>query len=111
VKVIIEERTPSHFVISLDGELDIATAPALMDTVTRLLSAHSVERLLVDLGEVRFLDSSGVRALLQARNAVEAGGAAFAVSRPTKFVSEVLRMAAVDHLLGVPAAARTEQSG
>jgi anti-anti-sigma factor len=111
VKVIIEERKPSHFVVSLDGELDIATAPALMDTVTRLLSANTVEQLQVDLGEVRFLDSSGVRALLQARNAVEAGGAAFAVSRPSEFVSEVLRMAAVDHLLAPPAAAPTEQPG
>jgi anti-sigma B factor antagonist len=111
VKLIVEERAPGRFVLSLDGDLDIATAGALLDSVTRLLAAGGVSQLLVDLAEVRFLDSSGVRALLQARQAVDAAGATFAVSRPREFVAEVLRMAAVDQLLGVPASAPTEQPG
>jgi anti-sigma B factor antagonist len=111
VQVIVEERAPSRFVMSLDGDLDIATAAALSDAVGRLLASTRVEQVLVDLAEVRFLDSSGVRALLQARKAAEEGGATFAVSRPRGFVAEVLRMAAVDHLLGVPAPTATEPRG
>jgi anti-sigma B factor antagonist len=108
VQVIVEERAPSRFVVSLDGDLDIATARTLADTVTRLLVSAKVAHLVVDLAEVRFLDSSGVRALLQSRKAVEERGATFAVSRPREFVAGVLRMAAVDHLLGVTAQAPTE---
>jgi anti-sigma B factor antagonist len=101
VQVIVEERAPGRFVMSLDGDLDLATAPALADAVAGLLAGARVEQLLVDLAEVRFLDSSGVRALLQARRAATEHGAGFAVGRPGEVVARVLRMAAVDQLLGV----------
>jgi anti-sigma B factor antagonist len=93
--------------MSLDGDLDMATAPVLADAVTRLMADGAVGQLLVDLAEVRFLDSSGVRALLQARRAAEERGVTFMVSRPGEFVVEVLRMAAVDHLLGIDTPAAT----
>lgn len=101
VQVIVEEQVPGRFVVSLDGDLDLATSPALADAVAGLLAGAHVEQLLVDLAEVRFLDSSGVRALLQARKAATDHGAGFAVHRPREVVAQVLRMAAVDHLLGV----------
>jgi anti-anti-sigma factor len=107
VRVLLEERTQGRYVISLDGDLDIATAPVLAETVNRLMAGTTVGQLLVDLAEVRFLDSSGVRALLQARKAAEERGVTFMVSRPGEFVTEVLRMAAVDHLLGVDSPAVT----
>lgn len=114
MRVLLEERTRGRFVMSLDGDLDIATAPVLADAVTRLMADGAVGQLLVDLAEVRFLDSSGVRALLQARKAAEERGVAFMVSRPGEFVAEVLRIAAVDRLLGIeqaPAAPPADPSG
>lgn len=110
MNVLVEERAPSRFVVSLEGDLDIATAGAFTDAVTRLLATTGVEQLIVDLAEVRFLDSSGVRALLQSRKAVEEAGGTLSVSNPREFVTEVLRMAAVDQLLGVPAAASSKRS-
>jgi anti-anti-sigma factor len=90
--------------MSLAGDLDLATAPAVADAVAGLLAGARVEQLLVDLAEVRVLDSSGVRALLQARKAVTEHGAGFAVGRPGEVVARVLQMAAVDQLLGVDGA-------
>ena len=107
VRVLLEERTQGRYVLSLDGDLDIATAPVLKDAVTRLMADGAVGQLLVDLADVRFLDSSGVRALLQARKAAEERGVTFMVSRPGEFVAEVLRIAAVDQLLGVNEASAT----
>lgn len=101
MQVVLEERTQGRFVMSLNGDLDIATAPVLAEAVTRLMADGAVGQLLVDLADVRFLDSSGVRALLQARKAAEDRGVAFMVSRPGEFVAEVLRIAAVDHLLRI----------
>jgi anti-sigma B factor antagonist len=101
VQVKVEEQAPGRFVMSLTGELDLATAPALADAVTGLLAGAPVRQLRVDLAEVRFLDSSGIRALLQARRAAEQHGASFTVDRPGEMVSQVLRAAGVDHLLGV----------
>lgn len=114
MRVLLEERTQGRYVMSLDGDLDIATAPVLADAVTRVIADAAVGQLLVDLAEVRFLDSSGVRALLQARKAAQERGVAFMVSRPGEFVAGVLRMAAVDQLLGVdgtPTAGRDEPAG
>lgn len=114
VRVLLEEREQGRYVMSLDGDLDIATAPVLADAVTRLIAEPAVGQLLVDLADVRFLDSSGVRALLQARKAAQERGIAFMVSRPGEFVAEVLRIAAVDQLLGVnqtPAADRDQPPG
>lgn len=107
MRVLLEERTQGRYVLSLDGDLDIATAPVLRDAVTRLMADGAVGQLLVDLADVRFLDSSGVRALLQARKAAEERGVTFMVSRPGEFVAEVLRIAAVDQLLGVEGASAT----
>ena len=107
MRVVLEERTQGRYVISLDGDLDMATAPVLAEAVNRLMAGTTVGQLMVDLAEVRFLDSSGVRALLQARKAAEEHGVTFMVSRPGEFVAEVLRMAAVDHLLGVEQPATT----
>jgi anti-anti-sigma factor len=101
VQVIVEEQAPGRFVMSLAGDLDLATEPVLTDAVAGLLAGARVEQLLVDLAEVRFLDSSGVRALLQARRAATEHGAGFAVGRPGEVVARVLQMAGVDQLLGV----------
>ncbi|WP_163509765.1 STAS domain-containing protein [Fodinicola acaciae] len=51
--------------LQVGGEVDMATAPALLDTATRLLKASG--RLLVDLERITFLASSGLSALVQLR--------------------------------------------
>jgi anti-sigma B factor antagonist len=65
---IASEETPERVVLSLSGELDIASAP-LLERAT-----ESVERpLVIDLSDVTFMDSTGLRALLLARQQAEAG--------------------------------------
>jgi anti-sigma B factor antagonist len=68
-------------VIAVAGELDIATAPKLC---ARLDASRSTRRprLLVDLSEVDFCDSTGLRALLGAAAEVRAHGGRFAIVCP-----------------------------
>ena len=47
------------------GDVDMAVADRLQDVITAHLSNGAV-RVVVDLGDVTFLDSSGIRALLLA---------------------------------------------
>ena len=54
---------PGRHVLVLNGELDIAGVPAFESAAEQLLGLGAVE-LLVDIGEVRFIDSIGVRAIL-----------------------------------------------
>jgi anti-sigma B factor antagonist len=69
------ERQNGQACLLVVGELDVATAPALLDAVGQLLATGEDSTLVVDLTGVEFLDSSGLGALLQARaEAIAAGG-------------------------------------
>ena len=59
-------------VIRLRGELDIDSAPDLERVLLRPRPAH--QRVLLDLGELKFMDSTGLRVLLRARAAADEGG-------------------------------------
>src|SRR4051812_39236317 len=62
----IEETRPDGGtrLIEVRGELDLATAPTLGQRIRRPLFWEGVERVIVDLSEVVFIDSSGATALL-----------------------------------------------
>jgi anti-sigma B factor antagonist len=55
----------THVVVHLEGELDLATAPALAEALNGLDASGGP--VVVDLTDVGFLDSSGLSTLLQAR--------------------------------------------
>jgi anti-sigma B factor antagonist len=66
-------------IVRAHGELDIETAEDLADSLDpRLWSG--CEGVLVDLAEVRFMDSSGLRALVQAERALGGNGLRLAVA-------------------------------
>lgn len=56
-------------VLKLTGELDIASAP-LLERAMEGLDNPSQRRVLIDLSELSFMDSTGLRALLRARELV-----------------------------------------
>jgi len=57
------ERSAARAVVSVHGELDAYSAPQLDDEVSQLL-ADGVTDLVLDLSSTKFLDSSGLRAIL-----------------------------------------------
>src|SRR4051812_25549237 len=75
-------------VLRVRGELDLATAPGLGQRVRRPLFWEDVTRMVVDLSEVAFIDSTGTRTL------VLSYAHATALERDVRFVcpqSSVLR--------------------
>jgi anti-sigma B factor antagonist len=83
---------PGAFVIAAAGELDMATATALPEAARRMNGAKPGAPVLVDLSEVEFMDSSGLRGLLDARAVVGAAGHPFALLRPSPPVRRVLEL-------------------
>jgi anti-sigma B factor antagonist len=57
-------RTGPHTVVGVNGELDVASAPMLRDSLLALLN-RGAESLVVDLRGVTFIDSTGVGSLLR----------------------------------------------
>jgi anti-anti-sigma factor len=79
------------------GELDIATAPELVEMLHRLRrQRHAVQ---VDLAEVTFMDSTGLTTLMDAHLAAERNGWSFSIRRPSHAVRRVFELAGVTSLL------------
>ena len=87
-------------VVAARGELDAATVGAL----NRLLSdaiAAGEGRLLVDLSEARYIDSSGLSALIAAGERTRRGGGRFAVLCAGSSILRRLEVTRVDSLIDV----------
>jgi anti-sigma B factor antagonist len=72
---VTEDDIDAHtHVLALRGELDVATVPRLADPLREAIAAGKTA-LVVDLGELTFLDSTGLMVLLNGlRRVVRQGG-------------------------------------
>lgn len=79
-------------VVRVGGEVDIATAPQLQAVFDEVLEA-SPDSVLVELDDVTFLDSSGIRALVIAKRRLSEVGASFVIDGMSEAVKHVLEIA------------------
>lgn len=85
--------------VYLRGELDLAVADEVSGWLDKAFDEHPGKDLEVDLSTLDFLDSSGIRALLNAYRTVTAKGRVFRVVGATGGVREVLEIVHVHELL------------
>jgi anti-anti-sigma factor len=80
------------------GEIDLATAGDVESPLLDLLNS-GFETVVLDLREVSFLDSSGIRVLITTHQYAEARGAHLSIVVGTSRSREVLELSgAIDHL-------------
>ncbi|MFI6262351.1 STAS domain-containing protein [Micromonospora sp. NPDC051006] len=101
--VRLRDAGPGQLILRPVGEVDMATADTLDAALADALSRPGTRELVVDLTEVRFLDSSGVRVLVGAAATARRDGVAFRVTDPQPIVARVLRITSVGALLGLGA--------
>ncbi len=93
--VAIEQRGDT-LVAAPSGELDIASAPLLLSA----LRAHEpFDRLVIDLRQLSFMDSSGLRLLVSERDRADADGYGFTLVRGGAEISRLLRLTRLDEKL------------
>jgi anti-sigma B factor antagonist len=98
---------PSGVLLTVSGELDIATAPLLRERLTAAI-AGGVRRLVLDLCPVSFMDSVAVAAILHARRDLGDGGrmaVACAAESYPRLVFEIAGLPACLDIFETPAAA------
>jgi anti-sigma B factor antagonist len=88
---------PGHVVLAVHGDVDLATSPVLRE---RLAGADSAA-VVVDLGAVRFLDSTGLGVLVAAHAKASAEGRVLVLARPQRIVRNALRLVQVDTVVTV----------
>ena len=91
-------RTDRRMHIAPCGELDIATAPQLEQAVSEA-TAGAVSELVLDLRELTFMDSTGLRALAQANVKAEQAGTELSIWRGPRQIERVLEISGLGPLL------------
>jgi anti-anti-sigma factor len=85
----------------VSGDLDVAATERLEERLLALRGAGATD-LIVDATDVTFLDSSGLRALIHARNDYERSGGTFIIDGMSPAVRRVLDLCGMLDLGSVP---------
>jgi anti-sigma B factor antagonist len=86
--------------IELAGELDVSTVSRFNAVVTEARTRRC-QTVIVDLSRLRFMDSTGLSAILVAEMHARTRHQRFAVVRGPRHVQELFRLTGVDHFLEV----------
>ncbi|GIF80392.1 STAS domain-containing protein [Catellatospora bangladeshensis] len=84
------EVLPDAVRVSLAGEFDLLTEQDLTTWLAGAIESHPGRAVEVDMHEVTFLDSSGIRVLLGAHGLAVRHGGSFRLTRASGMVREVL---------------------
>lgn len=94
---ITTRNSPTGPVMQIIGELDYTTAPDLRDLIATL-TLEPGRLLVLNLAHLEFCDSSGISALIGARNHVQAAGADIALAAVPAHTLRVLRIIGLDQV-------------
>jgi len=95
VEVLNEGRTS---VITVSGELDLASSAALEEELARVIESDS-EQVVLDLRELEFMDSTGLSTLVKAHQRAEGVGKRFGLVRGPQQVQRLLSLTGVEERL------------
>jgi anti-sigma B factor antagonist len=95
---------PPSATVVLDGEIDIATAPAIRRILLAAVSGGDVD-LAVDMSGVTFIGAAGIGVLVAAANRTREAGGGLSLLAPSPQVRRLLDVLHLDAIL--PAAQRS----
>jgi anti-sigma B factor antagonist len=91
------EMTGDVAVLHTEGDIDLASADAMKAALAAALEEAST--VVVDLGEVGFIDSTGLSALVWGHGQAQESGGSLRLRRPTPMLRRLLEITALDAVL------------
>ena len=95
-----EERDGGVLTLTLEGELDLATAPKVREPLDVAIDAGT-RRILVDMLGCGFIDSTGLGVLLHAAKRLEESGGAMALICVDDQIKRLLELTMIDRTIPV----------
>ena len=95
---IATEGEETRFVLSLSGELDLASAGQL-DTAVAELCADGATRIVLELGDLDFMDSTGLRSVLVGAELCEVSGCELLIGATSRQVERLFEVSGVGERL------------
>ena len=93
-----EERESDIVIVRGEGRLNMVSAAELRDTISDAV-ASGRRRVVVDLSQIGFMDSSGLGALIGSLKVARAAGGDLRIAQPSDQVQMVLELSNVDRIL------------
>ncbi len=98
MEVIVDSRPGGIGVVRLIGRSDLLSAGEVRQRVAEII-ADANRRLVVDLAEVPFIDSSGLAALISGLKAARLAGGDLRIARPNDQARSVLEITSLNRVL------------
>ncbi len=89
------DQSAAGATVTIAGEIDMATITRLEHARERALAA-SPSQVVIDLSAVRFIDSSGLKFLLETDRLARSGGWTLALVKPTETAMRVFTITGID---------------
>ena len=98
VPISVEARkvVTGETMVTVIGEMDLATTPQVQKVVSRYRS-----RVVLDLRKVEFIDSTGIRMLIQEKRRLVAAGSDLRLLITNPFVRKVVELAGIDEMFEI----------
>ena len=101
VDIEIEHRTEGTWeVLDVAGEVDLSTAPALRSRIDAVVEEGG-RRLVVDLSDVSFMDSSGLSVLVTGFKGMREAGGDMTVVCPNAAIAKVFSITGLDRVFPI----------
>jgi anti-sigma B factor antagonist len=96
VEVLAPEASTGAPVIAIRGEVDLSNAASVQSEIDEILGGD-VDRVVLDLDALTFIDSSGIAVLVRLHNRV----GSVQVRNPTAVVRRIIKVTGLDEVLGL----------
>ncbi len=96
----VESDSEPYTLVELAGEADVTNCDVLREVLEAEV-AKQPRTLIIDLGGLRFMDSSALHVILRANRAMDRQGGVLALACPREPVGKMLRLTAADQLIPV----------
>jgi anti-sigma B factor antagonist len=100
IQVTEETFDPSGLAVTVSGELDIATAPALRDRLNEAIDAGT-HRFVIDLSAVSFLDSVALATIVHAKQRLPEEGRMAIATEPSSYVMLIFESSGLANVLDI----------
>jgi anti-sigma B factor antagonist len=87
--------------MSVDGEIDLYTAPRLHGELVTALAGGGPEQIVVDMSRVEFCDSTGMNVLLAAHRRAREQGGDLELAGPRPAIKKILQVTGLETVFTV----------
>ncbi len=85
--------------VQIGGELDILAADRIRQEIDRVMQARKIQKLILDLEEISFMDSAGLGVILGRYKKISAVGGKMYIVRAHPGIRKILELAGVHKLV------------